>query len=102
MKNINSFEKRSGKYGEGSKGPFQNDINARIGITIGGFATRSPLKLEQLRVKLNAEFSYYFGKGTLSRTPSDAFRRVLLVDRLVNRIDEIRSGKPKPYTPIWN
>lgn len=102
MKNINSLEKRTGKYSEGSKGPFQDETDYRMGLVVQALATRSPMTLEQLRVDLVERFSWYFGKGTLSRTPSDALRRQMLVSRLVNRIDEIRSGTPKPYRPIWN
>jgi hypothetical protein len=100
MKNKNSFEYRTGKYGEGSKGPFQNDIMARMGIQVYRLARRSPMTLEELRVDLNEYFDEYFGKGTLSRTPSDGLRRRFLVDRMILAIEQIRAGQ-KP-TPLWN
>jgi hypothetical protein len=58
------------------------------------------LTLDQIRHELRTYFSDYFGKRTLNHVPSDAMRRTLLVDRLVHRVDEIRTGKP--LTRIWN
>jgi hypothetical protein len=76
MSRKSSLEKRTGKHSEGKKGPFDNAINARMGIVVHSLATRSPMTLEQLRVDLLTYFSEYFGNGTLSRTPSDALRRL--------------------------
>jgi hypothetical protein len=72
----------------------------RMFLTVHHKARKSPMSLDELRINLTENFSDYFGKGTLSRTPSDAYRRVLLVDKLVNRADQIRTGQP--ITPIWN
>ena len=100
MRNVNSLKYRSGCYSEGSKGPFQGDVMGRMAVQLNHLAKRSPMSLDELRVDLNKYFSEYFGKGCLSRTPSDAGRRVRLVDKMVVAIDDIRSGRK--VTPLWN
>jgi hypothetical protein len=95
-------KKRIGKFSEGLKGPFAPDIVSRIWIILYHLARKKTgMSLEELRTELNTYFSDYFGKRTLNSVPSDKFRRTLLVDRMVDRIEEIRTfGKAK--TPLWN
>jgi len=69
-------------------------------ITIHGIA-RKPWTLDKVRDELTMYFGEYFGPRTLRNVPSDAFRRTLLVKRMVNRVAEIRAGQ-KPLTPLWN
>ena len=93
-------KKRTGKYSEKSKGPFASDIVMRMCITIHGIA-RKPWTLDKVRDELTTYFHEYFGPRTLRNVPSDALRRMLLVERMVNRVAEIRVGQ-KPLTPLWN
>jgi hypothetical protein len=93
-------KKRTGKYSEGSKGPFASDVVTRMCITIHGIA-RKPWTLDKVREELTTYFGEYFGPRTLRNVPSDALRRMLLVERMVNRVAEIRAGQ-KPLTPLWN
>jgi hypothetical protein len=93
-------KKRIGKFSEGSKGPFASDVVMRMCITIHGVA-RKPWTLDKVRDELTTYFGEYFGPRTLRNVPSDAFRRTLLVERMVNRVAEIRAGQ-KPLTPLWN
>jgi hypothetical protein len=41
-------------------------------VRVHHLARKSPMSLNELRADLNEYFSDYFGKGTLSRTPTDA------------------------------
>jgi hypothetical protein len=86
--------KRTGKYSEASKGPFARDIVMRMYITIHGVA-RKPWTTDKVREELTTYFGEYFGPRTLRNVPSDALRRMLLVERMVNRVAEIR-GRRKP------
>jgi hypothetical protein len=92
--------KRTGKYSEASKGPFARDIVMRMYITIHGVA-RKPWTTDKVREELTTYFGEYFGPRTLRNVASDAIRRMLLVERMVNRVAEIRAGQ-KPLTPLWN
>jgi hypothetical protein len=82
------------------KGLFASDIIMRMCITIHGIA-RKPCTLGKVRDELTMYFGEYFGPRTLRNVPSDAFRRTLLVERMVNRVAKIRAGQ-KPLTPHWN
>jgi hypothetical protein len=85
-------KKRIGKCSEGSKGPFASDVVMRMCITIHGIAYK-PWTLDKVREELTTYFGEYFGPRALRNVPSDAFRRTLLVERMVNRVAEIRAGK---------
>jgi hypothetical protein len=54
-----------------------------------------------VREELTTYFHEYFGPRALRNVPSDALRRMLPVERMVDRIAEIRAGQ-KPLTPLWN
>jgi hypothetical protein len=91
-------KKRIGKFSEGSKGPFASDIVSRIWITLYHLARRKTgMSLDDIRVELNTYFSDYFGKRTLNNVSSDKFRRTLLVDRMVDRIGEIRTSVKRKH-----
>jgi hypothetical protein len=90
---------RTGKFAEGAKGPFSSDIMMRMKLVLGHLAKKS-MTLEEVRIGLNTYFSDWFGKRTLNHVPSDAFRRTLLVDRMVNFAEQIRAGGPAQ--PLWN
>jgi hypothetical protein len=90
---------RTGKYAEGAKGPFASDVMMRMKLVLGHLAKTS-MTLEDVRTELNTYFSDWFGKHTLNHVPSDAFRRTLLVDRMVGFVDQIRAGGP--VQPLWN
>jgi hypothetical protein len=90
---------RTGKFAEGAKGPFSSDIMMRMKLVLGHLAKKS-MTLEEVRIELNTYFSDWFGKRTLNHVPSDAFRRTLLVDRMVNFAEQIRAGGPAQ--PLWN
>jgi hypothetical protein len=61
-------------------------------ITIHGIA-RKPWTLDKAREELTTYFGEYLGPRTLRNVPSDALRRMLLVERMVNRVAEIQAGK---------
>jgi hypothetical protein len=90
---------RTGKFAEGAKGPFASDILMRMKLILNHIAKKS-MPLDDVRTELNTYFSDYFGKRTLNHVPSDAFRRTLLVDRMVNFVEQIRAGGP--VQPLWN
>ena len=71
----------------------------RMKLVLGHLAKKS-MTLEAIRIELNTYFSDWFGKRTLNRVPSDAFRRTLLVDRMVGFIEQIRAGGT--VQPLWN
>jgi hypothetical protein len=90
---------RTGKFAEGAKGPFSSDIMMRMAMVLNHLAKKS-MTIEEVRAELNTYFSDWFGKRTLNHVPSDAFRRTLLVDRMVGFVDQIRAGGP--VQPLWN
>jgi hypothetical protein len=90
---------RTGKFAEGSKGPFSSDIMMRMKLVLGHLAKKS-MTIEEVRTELNTYFSEWFGERTLNHVPSDAFRRTLLVDRMVGFVAQIRAGGP--VQPLWN
>jgi hypothetical protein len=90
---------RTGKFAEGSKGPFSSDIMMRMKLVLGHLAKKS-MTLEEVRFELNTYFSDWSGKRTLNHVPSDALRRVLLVDRMVGFVEQIRAGGT--VQPLWN
>lgn len=90
---------RTGKFAEGAKGPFSSDIMMRMALVLNHLS-KKPMTLDEVRTELNAYFSDWFGKRTLNHVPSDALRRTLLVDRMVNFVEQIRSGGP--VQPLWN
>jgi hypothetical protein len=69
----------------------RSDIMMRMKLVLGHLA-KKPMTLEEVRTKLNTYFSDWFGKRTLNHVPSDAFRRTLLVDRMVNFVEQICAG----------
>jgi hypothetical protein len=81
--------KSAGKFAEGAKGPFSSDIMMRMKLILGHLAKKS-MTLEEVRLELNTYFSDWF--GTHNHVPSDAFRRTLLVDRMVSFVEQIRAG----------
>jgi hypothetical protein len=62
---------------------------------------RKPWTLDKVREELTTYFHEYFGPRTARNVPSDELRRMLLVERMVNRVVEIRAGQT-PLTPLWN
>jgi len=90
---------RTGNFAEGAKGPFSSDIMMRMAMVLNHLAKKS-MTIEEVRIELNTYFSDWFGERTLNHVPSDAFRRMLLVDRMVGFVDQIRAGGP--VQPIWN
>jgi hypothetical protein len=90
---------RTGKYAEGAKGPFSSDIMMRMKLVLGHLA-KKPMTIEDVRTELNTYFSDWFGERTLNHVPSDAFRRTLLVDRMVGFVEQIRAGGT--VQPLWD
>jgi hypothetical protein len=90
---------RTGKYAEGAKGPFSSDIMMRMAMVPNHLAKKS-MTLEEVGTELNTYFSDWFGKRTLNHVPSDAFRRTLLVDRMVGFVEQMRAGGT--VQPLWN
>jgi hypothetical protein len=84
---------RTGKYAEGSKGPFASDVMMRMELVLGHLA-KKPMTLEEVRTELNTYFSDWFGKRTLNHVPSDSLRRGILVARMVGFVEEIRAAGP--------